>query len=361
MRRVIAFDVGDGACIRLITLSDRLLHIDCGSQDGAEMAYDRLLTSEHLLWAPQAFVLSHFHADHYNGLLFASLKGKPFPFWRNTEVDVYYPRIPEFTDRQVFLQCLFAMNARVFGSETGVMEYDFRRAMRTLAGPKCRFQAVSKGDTIRLGSSFFKVLWPPSVVDSAVSIKAIRTAIADFEKARTEDEETSRILNEIKKEDFVNNLLEGQTEDYSNQIHHEESSIHLERQSLPAVVLKANDSLRQAANHLCISFFEDNRLLFLGDLESYEIDRVVSELIAEGRSYFLVVSAAHHGTHWHDTLRKIRSSYCIASNGKKLFKKIEPDYKHISDHYLSTFASGDIVVPFYPPRRIGLWEDRLWY
>jgi hypothetical protein len=46
-----------------------------------------------------------------------------------------------------------------------------------------------------------------------------------------------------------------------------------ERRKLPEVVKKANGSLKRAANHMSLAFFEDNRLLFLGDTESYEIKK----------------------------------------------------------------------------------------
>ncbi len=71
---------------------------------------------------------------------------------------------------------------------------------------------------------------------------------------------------------------------------------------LPPIVVKAHEKLRRAANHLSLSLFEDNRLLFMGDAESSQIIRRVSDLKSAGRTTFYAFVTPHHGTHWHNSL-----------------------------------------------------------
>ena len=56
----------------------------------------------------------------------------------------------------------------------------------------------------------------------------------------------------------------------------------------PEVVKEANESLRQAANHLSLALFEDNRLLFLGDTENFQIKQIAEDLKSKGRENFYI-------------------------------------------------------------------------
>ena len=100
---------------------------------------------------PDTFILSHFHVDHYNRLLYASQHSslRCFPI-----KEVYYPRIPEFKERGKFIVALFTMNLRIFGSETGVMEYDFLETIFKINGKMdFKYRPVSKGDIINIHGS----------------------------------------------------------------------------------------------------------------------------------------------------------------------------------------------------------------
>ena len=112
MRSVYVADVGDGLCMALHTISNKVVQIDCGGQS-SRIAFQGLNNILSRFLRIDYFILSHFHIDHYNGLLYASTYHPKNLSFRAKAV--YYPRIPEFTEKRRFLHCLFAMNARVFG------------------------------------------------------------------------------------------------------------------------------------------------------------------------------------------------------------------------------------------------------
>jgi len=93
--------VGDGLSMAVHTFFGEVVHIDCGSQYGNETALNGLERTYSYISSPDIFILSHYHKDHYNGLLYASIKQQRIDKFRIREV--YYPRIPEFREREEFL------------------------------------------------------------------------------------------------------------------------------------------------------------------------------------------------------------------------------------------------------------------
>jgi len=114
---------------------------------------------------------------------------------------------------------------------------------------------------------------------------------------------------------------------------------------LPEIVARANQSLRAAANHLCLAFHEDNRLLFMGDLEYQEILQVVTELERKHRTHFAVIIAPHHGTHWHPALRRLTAHWVASSLGDRLIGNFRKELKSIGNICLATHTNGSIHVP----------------
>lgn len=347
MRGIYVADVGDGLCMAIHTLSGEMIQIDCGGKEGS-MAFNGLERIFNHLSTPDIFVLSHFHIDHYNGLPYASINRHRFLPFRIREV--YYPRIPEFREKEKFVCYLFAMNSRVFGSETGSMEYDFlRTVLRINNGVPFKYRSLSKGDEISVNGSIFEVLWPPTAIDDNKTLSVIKRALKDFEKAMEEDEETRRLYDRVREEGIFRIYFKeegeksGFREDTDRYINPE-----CKGKELPDVVKKANESLRKAANHLSLALLEDNRFLFLGDIENREIKQIVKDLKSKGRKNFYIFITPHHGTHWHNSLREIRSIYSITSNGSKLCSKMKPYFKEISKRSLATYANGDIVIPAMP-------------
>ncbi|MBT9168902.1 MAG: hypothetical protein DDT19_02253 [Syntrophomonadaceae bacterium] len=108
MRAVRVSDVGDGLCVSVGSLFGDTLQIDCGSQQGSSVAAHGLIKTFDYFHGPDVFILSHFHIDHYNGLLYASVHRPPYTPWQIREV--YFPRIPDFPEKEKFMNFLFAMN-----------------------------------------------------------------------------------------------------------------------------------------------------------------------------------------------------------------------------------------------------------
>jgi hypothetical protein len=342
-------DVGDGLCVTLHTVFGDLIQIDCGSQDW-KIAYEGLERVSHNLHRTRAFILSHFHVDHYNGLLYISQNLRNSPF---STREVYFPRIPEFKDRGLFLNCLFSMNMRVFGQETGVRECDFLNCIKKINnGVRFGYDALYSGKTVEIGSSVFEVVWPPAVIDDERTLSAMRKAIEDFQKALDADEETRRLYEYVKKSSLSRAYLEEQyeREEFSRYYNDDYPDSKSDEKGLPDVVVNANKSLKKAANHMSLALFEDNRFLFLGDLEIPEIREVVNHLRSEKRVNFQVFVTPHHGTHWHDSLRQVRCNYSLVSNGRSMCSKIKLQFKEISQEMLATFVNGDIRAPNYPAR-----------
>ena len=198
MRDIYVADVGDGLCMAIHTISGEVLQIDCGGQK-IKTAFNGLRRILDHLHSPDVFVLSHFHIDHYRGLLYASINTQRHPGFRIRRV--YYPRIPEFKEKKEFLYELFTMNMRVFGSETGVMEYDLLKAIsRMNNGMPFKYEPLSKGDLINLNGSIFKIIWPPPAVDHDRTLAQIRQALDDFRRALEEDEMTSHLYERVREE-----------------------------------------------------------------------------------------------------------------------------------------------------------------
>ncbi|RLI67242.1 MAG: hypothetical protein DRP02_14770 [Candidatus Gerdarchaeota archaeon] len=339
-------DVGDGFCMGIHTILGSLIQVDCGGEN-KKVAFEGFTrTINFYNNVPDAFILSHFHVDHYNGLLYTSINPFRYPSFRIREV--YYPRIPEFKRKNEFLLKLFTLNLAVFGSETGVMEYDLLRTITKLNNGKPPIKKpLSKGELIKINGSIFEVLWPPAEITEEKVLSVIGKALDDFDKAMEEDKELRRLYEHVEEEGIFRDYL---SEEESNleRINEHYKSEKLHKRELPKIVKKANKSLREAANHLSLAFFEDNRLLFLGDTEKFEIKRIIMDLMLKERENFYVLVTSHHGTHWHKSLENVKCIYSLSSNGKKLCPKFRSEYKEIACCSLATFINGDIIIPIFP-------------
>jgi ribonuclease BN (tRNA processing enzyme) len=325
MSGIYVADVGDGLCLGIATVWGRIVHTDCGSQDGAVAAFEGLNRMYGGLargLGPDAFVLSHFHVDHYNGLLYASAHRRIDSRIR----EVYYPRLPEFKRKEDFLCALFAINYRVFGDETGLMEYDFLRAIARMNQVPFVHTPVSRGTVVHLRGSRYEVLWPPEVLEEGRTLSTIEKALDAFDQALEEDQNTRRLYDLVREEGtFWAYLGEGTWEREPERTRTDQESRGRARGALPFVVKRANESLRRAANHLSLAFFENSALLFLGDTESSEIRQIVRDLRTKHRTDFLTLIPAHHGTHWHKALRQVRCVHLVSSVGRRLCSRCDPN------------------------------------
>ena len=365
MKKLFIADVGDGLCMSINTISDEIIQIDCGSQQGSKVALKGLERSLLYFHDPDVFILSHFHGDHYNGILYASSSSEKY--FRIKEV--YFPRIPDFKDKQMrkaVMDAIFTMNMMIFGSETGVMEYDFLKAISKINEVPFKYKPLAKGDIININGSVFEILWPPRVMYNEETLSAIKQALRDFEKALEEDKIFRELYDRVREEGVFKSYLEEggviNPMDGPNNDKTENDKINGKRKrKLPEVVKKANKSIRGVANHLSLALLEDNRILFLGDLENFEIRQIVDDLKTRGRTNFYTFITPHHGTHWDNSLYEIRCIYAIASNGKKLCSKMKPHFKEISERSFATHVNGDLIGPPMLPLRKLLWYIPWWF
>lgn len=337
-------DIGDGLAAGIRTIAGCAIQIDCGSQQHPRVAFGKGLYRIN----PDVFILSHFHLDHYNGL-FESDGFLPHRSYTASIQEVYFPRMPKFPQRESFLLSMLAMNRRVLGDATGSMEADFLRVISQLNCRPCFYRALSEGDRVQVGGSEMEVLWPPRVLADKHVLKVIDKAVSDFETAKEEDETLRRIYEKLGESGQMMPYTDDNDQcrelPYCGNGRREARLAPREKRELPEVVKKANESLRGAANHLSLAFHEDNKFLFMGDLESSEIKQVVDRLLKKKREHFLIFITPHHGTHWHQTLGNLRADSVISSVGNRLFKHLSPEFKSMASQCLYTHLSGDIEVP----------------
>jgi beta-lactamase superfamily II metal-dependent hydrolase len=162
-------DIGDGLSAAIYTQPGVAIQIDCGSQQSAREAFEKGISRT----SPDFFILSHFHSDHYNRLFEGVRTKEQFSIKQ-----AIMPVIPQFTERNDFVHCLFAINARVLGGSSGSMDYDFLSIMNQLSRHRISYRRVKKGDEIVLGNAHFQILWPPQVLDDNEILSSVKKALS---------------------------------------------------------------------------------------------------------------------------------------------------------------------------------------
>lgn len=305
------------------------------------------------------FVLSHFHEDHYNGLFFLK-----HPFLDLKQV--YYPGIPTIIDQDgkdigiTFFSYLMAMNHYItFGTKSGSAAADFIEQLHQLCKTAFQYAPLFKGNKFNHNNTQYEVLWPPrfikiksstngKTVDSEdkVIISKIKKAIGAFEKAKVEHPELNALAEKYSRivaEKYIrdNNGHKEKGNEYFNEnmkkvnlkwdqgTHRNQANEKIE---LPALVEAANNALRAAANDLSLAFkSENNKILFLGDLETNQINRVCQ--ILSGQQFDIFITP-HHGTHKGAGMKLLSIKVALSSVGslyKGYFKN--PDLKHITNKF----------------------------
>jgi len=253
-------DVKDGLCFSIRTISENFIQIDCGSSQGSEIALAGLKRIYDYFKTPDIFILSHFHIDHYNGLLFLSNnKHQRKYFLPEFEIKkAYFPKIPDLKEKRglkrEFIEALFAINLLIFGNETGLMEYNFLKAIYRINREKSfKYKLLSQGDKININGSIFEVIWPPNQIIEGKTLKTIERALNDFKKALEKDDKLKELYQRVRKEGIFEKYLEVEGEiNYEND--NKQNEYIQSKRTLPDIVKKANDSLKKAANHLSLAF-----------------------------------------------------------------------------------------------------------
>lgn len=324
MKKLILRDVGDG--LNLLIKKDGIynLVVDFGGDKNLDC----------FVFFIDSFLLTHFHNDHYNGILKCNANNS---LWYLN--NFYHPIMPKFQDNKLFFMYLLAMNIRV--TKNHPIQNTILGFVRKLNRTPLNFIPIGTGDIIFCGNSKYEILWPPKELKEEDTLMQIKTAIIDFERAKEIDSTLKDIYQNIEKlysDKNINELNEIEIETATDAIQEETSNEFSE------TIRTANDSLRRAANRLSVAFRQDDNILFLGDLEKNEINHVVDELVKQHKITYKILIAAHHGTHWGNSLKSIKCKICLASVGESLRSHIKNDYKNISNKFIRTDLWGDIKI-----------------
>ena len=308
-----------------------------------------------------AFLLSHPHEDHYNGLRAFAAQQQRDPTLRpllTRSASFYHPRLPSDPVATEFALRLAALES-VERVMSGVPDFTVIRAIRRCGGITARRKPLRRGHTVKLAGETFDVLWPPDQLpeDARTHLrKLVDRYDALAEEAATEEDTHLK--------DALNRLREPETFDIEDALYGSAETADEEQQGPPEQrehdptdkgptrdghdsrytkrLGELKDAVKNGANFLSIVLASqaDRRYVFLGDL-----DRSLHGAIAPDLLEFQpeVVSSAHHGTHFDSALETLRSRYVISSVGGKLKNNVCPEYDSMGMH-LRTDRAGDIFA-----------------
>ena len=321
--------VGHGQTFAFGNRPDGFAQVDWGGESAARAlaAVDRIPTC-------RALILTHFHLDHYWGLMKAAT-GQPVV--RFPAEDLWIPRLPDFPERREFSAALACIILREARHTYGLDEFDARQWYLRVTGDHGTIHHVSRGDEILVGRRRLQVLWPPRDMASGGGLR-VRKALNLFREALEQDPDLREAHALVVDRDT--DFWEGRVQEFG-----EPAAGGVEGPP-SAATKKANDALRKVANRLCLVFRDRRRLLALGDLELKEIRTVCSTLWDDGFGSFSVMTAPHHGTRWPSHLMGPRAHTLLVSNGEKSHKRFESALNRIATQCLSTHTCHDIVVHY---------------
>lgn len=339
MRNIHVPDVGPGLAAKFTTISGRNVQIDCGSLDNPNAAYECSMGTHGT--KPSVFFLSHFHKDHYNGLVTA-------PDSSQFIKKVVFPDMPDHKKSKRFLESIFTMDMLNLAKQTGSWPGDlYKNILRINTHSDFEFKAVSKGNSVQVGSTQFDVLWPPDN-PSEHTIKPLVDGVELFDEALKKDEQLREIYEEVASQEMVEPFLadEERHPDSDSKIQDIDDFDSLAKGYEPSEAAEdAYDKLSEAADRMSLAMYVDNRLLFMGDLKKTDIKDVVEQLLDKNRNYFYILITPHHGTRWDDNMNKIRTVWAVSSAGGSNLEYLDSRYRCISDQNWVTHLNGDFIIP----------------
>jgi len=354
----LAMAVGDGLCCGLTSAQPAPTgsgaQIDWGSRHSGKVkikdAGDRLRKGASQKGArqfPRYFVLSHYHADHYNGLASASCDPKLQGTWRSLQT-VYGPGFPRIPERRAVYEALYAMNQYMLGNRSGHPEYDFLAVIGRMAGKReLTYRRLFRGHEFRMGPFRCTCAWPPKQVSGEIKGRVLR-ALQVFHEALEMNPDLQIMHKQVTDSALLHALLERKESSFrflGSRVRCQRARRkRLGRKGRKAAAIRrktkeANGKLREVANSLSLAFYVEDRFLFLGDLAGSHLESVVKFIEGQNPTKFRVLLAAHHGTYWHRSLARLHAEHTVVSCGRGLYKGRKKGYKSISDRVLYTHVS----------------------
>lgn len=355
---VVLCDVGDGLHMLLGPAFGGLrAMIDCGCGQRSTAAYESLIRFKESPVGPflRVLVLSHFHADHYKGLLdyaimHRGLRGFGFH-------EVYYPMLPKFPEAATLFKTIQFINRLLIGEVSGSPQYDFIDLVGLINDHGFSYRPLSKGDSFYVEGQRIAVLWPPRTIQDGDFTGRVRNAIKLFDEALTSKPEIMDAYERFRVN--VEGIFEpGQRSyPYDRQRMEEVLASGKEPQELDSDMAHAVDAIIGVANSLSIVLKADDSLLFMGDLEQPEIEQVIEILKAEYRfNHTQLLIPPHHGTHWHERMLDIFAAKIMISAGKGMSNFFKRELLTITNVCNSTYTSGTIEAnPWICPQYTPLW------
>jgi len=301
-------------------------------------------------------VISHPHADHYNGLLRCASSGTGGVGRGPLLVDgatFFHPRVPENPEARNLLFRLMALNTVL----SGLPETALSSAVVACAAGGIARQPLMRGDAITLAGQPVDVLWPPKTLDARSSSRLQRLVQSyddlAADAAQQGDEQLLRVLATIRDRwENVEDALYGPTYASSElreretppvldgDLSDDEGIVERERDTADSL-RSLRHAITRGANLLSLVLATaDRRYAFLGDADASVHGDVASVLV----DYELeVLMSAHHGTYFSPELSHLKSRYVISSVGPPLLANVRDEYDRIGMH-LRTHRAGDITA-----------------
>lgn len=359
---IVVNDVGDANC-NWISNFDETMMIDFGGNWGKESGGNHSSQKNSLekqLRFSDAFLLSHYHEDHYNMLLdlHSSMKTQLKNF--------YFPFIPNVagsSDEKILVKDMYLMHILCRKKETGSPALTIYKKLKELNGShSMNLHAVHKGDCVKLGQEKYDVIWPPERISAKgnkngnnsipVMSKKCVDAMNEVDSLLEQDAELHKIWKAVDRmtEAVCLEQIDEPKEDFDD----------AEKYSTDGNILgcvenvasniknKVIKKLKEIANSLSVCLYRQGEFLFLGDLENADIKPCISDLLKKtSEIYVQNFIAPHHGTHWHNCLGKsVHAHNILVSVGNRLQKKVHrPNYKGICKNLQITWEKGMLVEP----------------
>lgn len=334
MQHLIIANIGDGLCGAAGCGQD-WLHIDCGDGKDGTKSGQRLLHMWNTQLGGSAIAISHFHADHVNGLFNLWLRKQNGESIIFDYQDVYYPQVPstpttlDLHDKvlnaviSVSMLDLLLMSLGWFpaGSRRHHSRIIIKDALGVLSDlcrqPPALHALCRDRRTFTVGDTDFDILWPPCSADADLTKRMQKLADA-FDQAKkasptiqaVAEENAARLASDYPNVEGINvqPLLDGLVSELAN----------------VSEIVKA---LRPLHNALSLAFRAEDEFIFFGDVTKSGVKEIVSRLqspiyvLAGGgpitcgvkKVAFKVMVSPHHGTkaHWADALTNLDISQQI--------------------------------------------------